>query len=108
MATSDSAPRVPRRRPPPPPPNKVRRIPPPPAPKPKQLQQTIFELPAETINNENGPFEIATNQFDTESRFDEQLQQAYLGNGHQNEENLPENDFQLSDNVLEQPLPPIS
>jgi len=108
MATNDFAFQVPRRRPPPPPPKIARRRPPPPPPKPKQLQEIIFELPADTIENGDGPFEIATHQFDVESQFDQHLQQAYLGHENQNEENLPENHLESSDDALEQPLPPLS
>jgi hypothetical protein len=74
------------------------------------LQERVFELSADAIGAEDGPFEVAAQPSSAESRFDEHLQQtyvAYAGNEIPSEEHVDEHQFDSSDS-LEQPLPPIS
>lgn len=82
---------------------------PPPHPKPSLLQETIYELPADTIRVEDGPFEVAAVPLSAESQFDDQLQRNYVtysGHEAQNDRNNLEGHLDWSDSP-EQPLPPI-
>jgi hypothetical protein len=74
------------------------------------LQERVYELSADTIRAEEGPFEVAAQPQPVEPQFDEQLQQtyvAYAGEETQNEENILQHQFDSSE-YSEQPLPPLS